>query len=42
MTGRFEFEVDTAKANEAWEKEVAENLARKATEEKSGKQEAEV
>ncbi|MGI9207449.1 MAG: 3-ketosteroid-9-alpha-hydroxylase, partial [Rhodococcus sp. (in: high G+C Gram-positive bacteria)] len=42
MTGRFEFEVDTAKANESWEKEVAENLARKAAEEKSGKQEAEV
>ena len=42
MTGRFEFEVDTAKANESWEKEVAENLARKSAEEKSGKQEAEV
>ena len=26
---RFEFEVDTTKANEAWEKEVAENLARR-------------
>ncbi|MBL1076680.1 3-ketosteroid-9-alpha-hydroxylase subunit A [Nocardia sp. 2] len=26
---RFEFEVDTAKANEAWEAEVAENLRRK-------------
>ncbi|WP_167471689.1 Rieske 2Fe-2S domain-containing protein [Nocardia arthritidis] len=29
MTQRFEFEVDTAKANEAWEQEVAENLRRK-------------
>ncbi|MEV4316559.1 Rieske 2Fe-2S domain-containing protein [Actinocrispum sp. NPDC049592] len=29
MTRRFEFEVDTTKANEAWEKEVAENLARR-------------
>ncbi|TVT55224.1 3-ketosteroid-9-alpha-hydroxylase subunit A [Amycolatopsis rhizosphaerae] len=28
MTRRFEFEVDTTKANEAWAKEVAENLAR--------------
>jgi 3-ketosteroid 9alpha-monooxygenase subunit A len=28
MTQRFEFEVDTTRANEAWEKEVAENLAR--------------
>ncbi|MFD8500724.1 Rieske 2Fe-2S domain-containing protein [Amycolatopsis sp. NPDC059657] len=28
MTRRFEFEVDTTKANEVWEKEVAENLAR--------------
>jgi 3-ketosteroid 9alpha-monooxygenase subunit A len=28
MTRRFEFEVDTTKANEAWEREVAENLAR--------------
>ncbi len=42
MTQRFEFEVDTTKANESWEKEVDENLARKAAEEKSGKQEAEV
>ncbi|WP_227998207.1 Rieske 2Fe-2S domain-containing protein [Nocardia australiensis] len=30
MTQRFEFEVDTTKANEAWEAEVAENLRRKA------------
>jgi 3-ketosteroid 9alpha-monooxygenase subunit A len=29
MTRRFEFEVDTTKANEAWEREVAENLARR-------------
>lgn len=29
MTARFEFEVDTTRANEAWEKEVADNLARK-------------
>jgi 3-ketosteroid 9alpha-monooxygenase subunit A len=28
MTRRFEFEVDTSRANEAWSKEVAENLAR--------------
>lgn len=27
MTDRFEFEVDTTKANEVWEQEVAENLA---------------
>lgn len=29
MTQRFEFEVDTSRANEAWEAEVAENLARR-------------
>ena len=28
MTRRFEFEVDTTKANQAWAREVAENLAR--------------
>lgn len=28
MTQRFEFEVDTTRANEAWQREVAENLAR--------------
>jgi 3-ketosteroid 9alpha-monooxygenase subunit A len=28
MVQRFEFEVDTTRANEAWEREVAENLAR--------------
>lgn len=32
MTDRFEFEVDTTKANEYWQVEVAENLARKAAE----------
>ncbi|MER7012878.1 Rieske 2Fe-2S domain-containing protein [Saccharopolyspora sp. NPDC000359] len=29
MVARFEFEVDTSRANEVWEREVAENLARK-------------
>jgi len=29
MTRRFEFEVDTTRANEAWTKEVADNLARR-------------
>lgn len=32
MTDRFEFEVDTTKANEYWQDEVAQNLARKADE----------
>ena len=32
MTDRFEFEVDTTKANEYWQEEVAANLARKAEE----------
>lgn len=32
MTDRFEFEVDTTKANEFWRAEVAENLARKEAE----------
>ncbi len=32
MTDRFEFEVDTTKANEYWHEEVADNLARKADE----------
>ena len=32
MTQRFEFEVDTTKANEAWAAEVAENLARQKAE----------
>jgi 3-ketosteroid 9alpha-monooxygenase subunit A len=35
MTDRFEFEVDTTKANEFWEEEVAENLRRKAQEDSS-------
>ena len=35
MTGRFEFEVDTTKANEYWREEVAANLARKAEEEQA-------
>ena len=29
MTQRFEFEVDTSRANQVWEREVAENLARR-------------
>ncbi|WP_182349006.1 Rieske 2Fe-2S domain-containing protein [Tomitella gaofuii] len=33
MTQRFEYEVDTTKANEYWEKEVAENLERMRAEE---------
>jgi len=32
MTQRFEFEVDTTRANEVWEQEVAENLARQEAE----------
>ena len=32
MTDRFEFEVDTTKANEAWQHEVEENLAKQAAE----------
>jgi len=31
MTQRFEFELDTSKPNEAWRREVEENLARKAS-----------
>ena len=45
MTQRFEFEVDTTKANEAWQQEVQENLARRKEEEQrldAGKDEAEV
>ena len=30
MTDRFEFEVDTTRANEYWHAEVAENLAKRA------------
>lgn len=36
MIRRFEFEVDTTRANEVWEKEVAENLARRRAEEEAG------
>ncbi|MGA9872884.1 MAG: Rieske 2Fe-2S domain-containing protein [Rhodococcus sp. (in: high G+C Gram-positive bacteria)] len=32
MTGRFEFEVDTTKANEVWQHEVEENMAKQAGE----------
>ncbi|TYL55870.1 3-ketosteroid-9-alpha-hydroxylase subunit A [Nocardioides sp. BGMRC 2183] len=32
MTDRFEFELDTTKPNEAWQREVEENLARRAAE----------
>jgi 3-ketosteroid 9alpha-monooxygenase subunit A len=35
MTERFEFEVDTTKANEFWHAEVEENLAKKAAEDKA-------
>ena len=35
MTERFEFEVDTTKANEYWRAEVAENLAKKAAEDEA-------
>jgi 3-ketosteroid 9alpha-monooxygenase subunit A len=35
MTERFEFEVDTTKANEFWHAEVEENLARRAAEERA-------
>ncbi|MEJ7633607.1 Rieske 2Fe-2S domain-containing protein [Aeromicrobium sp.] len=34
MVDRFEFEVDTTKANENWRAEVADNLARKASEDR--------
>ena len=35
MTDRFEFEVDTTKANEFWQQEVAENLRKRAEEDGS-------
>jgi 3-ketosteroid 9alpha-monooxygenase subunit A len=35
MTDRFEFEIDTSHAIESWEKEVAENLRRRAADEAS-------
>ena len=38
MTERFEFEVDTTLANEYWQQEVAENLARRRAEEQAGDQ----
>ncbi|GAA5098286.1 Rieske 2Fe-2S domain-containing protein [Nocardia iowensis] len=41
MTQRFEFEVDTTKANEAWEAEVAENLRRKRESDEAKEAEAE-
>jgi 3-ketosteroid 9alpha-monooxygenase subunit A len=40
MTDRFEFEVDTTKANEYWQQEVAENLRRKAEEEAAAPKES--
>jgi 3-ketosteroid 9alpha-monooxygenase subunit A len=40
MVDRFEFEVDTTKANEYWQVEVAENLARKAAEDQAAEQAA--
>jgi 3-ketosteroid 9alpha-monooxygenase subunit A len=33
MVDRFEFEVDTTKANEFWQDEVAQNLRKKAEDE---------
>ncbi|MET8572734.1 Rieske 2Fe-2S domain-containing protein [Streptomyces sp. NPDC004783] len=36
MTRRFEFEVDTERANKSWRAEVAENLARRAAEHTTG------
>ena len=36
MTRRFEFEVDTSRANEVWAAEVAENLAKQRAEEEAG------
>ena len=41
MTQRFEFEVDTTKANEAWQAEVDENLRRKREEEAADADQAE-
>jgi 3-ketosteroid 9alpha-monooxygenase subunit A len=42
MVERFEFEVDTTKANEYWHAEVAENLARKAAEDADDTEDAAV
>jgi 3-ketosteroid 9alpha-monooxygenase subunit A len=36
MTARFEFEIDTSRAMEAWEQEVADNLARRRAEAQNG------
>ena len=41
MTDRFEFEVDTTKANEYWHTEVEENLRRKAEEDAAAPEAAE-
>lgn len=41
MTARFEFEVDTTKANEYWQAEVAENLQKRAAAEAAAEAEAE-
>ncbi|MFG2331253.1 Rieske 2Fe-2S domain-containing protein [Streptomyces sp. NPDC048604] len=38
MVRRFEFEIDTSRANEAWTAEVAENLAKRAREQEQQKQ----
>ena len=35
VTERFEFEVDTTKANEYWQEEVADNLRKKAAEDEA-------
>jgi 3-ketosteroid 9alpha-monooxygenase subunit A len=35
MVERFEFEVDTTKANEYWQEEVADNLRKKAAEDEA-------
>ncbi|MBZ5740006.1 Rieske 2Fe-2S domain-containing protein [Nocardioides mangrovi] len=40
MVDRFEFEVDTTKANEFWQDEVAENLRKKAEEDAAGESSA--
>ena len=40
MTERFEFEVDTTKANEHWRAEVEENLARRSAEDAAATQDA--
>ncbi|MDG3015182.1 3-ketosteroid-9-alpha-hydroxylase subunit A [Corynebacteriales bacterium D3-21] len=42
MTQRFEYEVDTTKANEYWQQEVQENLARQEAEKQAADKEARV